>query len=374
MGRMGSARRYLCVSLTLMLAFLVGAPGFARDVPLKIKNISLNQKIFHPADDEAAVIRFAISEDALTTVNIYNRHDLLVRTLIKDKELEAGGQAVEWDGTNDLGQPLPAGAYVYTILAEKNGESALYDPADRTGGNLLKVRKPLLDEDKGEISYVMPKAGIVRIRAGIKEGAHLRTLIDWEPRAGGKNTEKWDGKDASGLIDLFKIPEREVFIFAYSLPDNAVILERSDEKVDQASAFSSAAMPVYRLKKKVDRNKKYKHALEDPIECREPKFHIIFPDRFQRTAEGVPVVSGVVPVKIKVAGKDRQRLESARFEVMFFVDTVFLFEDEEGFTPFTYRWNTRGLSEGEHILTVNIMSYDDHCGVESRKVIVKKNG
>ena len=29
-------------------------------------------------------------------------------------------------------------------------------------------------------------------------------------------------------------------------------------------------------------------------------------------------------------------------------------EDEEGFTPFTYMWNTQGLSVGEHIFTVNI--------------------
>jgi len=50
---------------------------------------------------------------------------------------------------------------------------------------------------------------------------------------------------------------------------------------------------------------------------------------------------------------------------------IFIFEDEEGFTPFTYMWDTKGLPEGEHVFTVNIMSYDDHCGVESRKVIIK---
>jgi len=105
--------------------------------------------------------------------------------------------------------------------------------------------------------------------------------------------------------------------------------------------------------------------------CHEPEFQVIFPSDSERTAEGIPVLKGIVPVKIVISERDRHHLESERFEVMFFVDTVFIFEDEEGFTPFTYMWNTKDLSEGEHVFTVNIFSYDDHCGVESRKVIVK---
>ncbi len=200
----------------------------------------------------------------------------------------------------------------------------------------------------------------------------LKTLIDWEPEQGGSNVEKWDGKDKSGMIDIFKIPEREIFIFAYSLPDNSIILksvqqgneslERRDEKAE------------YRLKAKTDPGLKYKHAIHDKSFCHEPKFSLEFPKAVSEMPDGTPVVNGnePVPVKVKVtiSEKDRLHVESARFEVMFFVDTIFIFEDEEGFTPFTYMWDTKGLPEGEHLFTVNIMSYDDHCGVESRKVVI----
>jgi hypothetical protein len=52
------------------------------------------------------------------------------------------------------------------------------------------------------------------------------------------------------------------------------------------------------------------------------------------------------------------------------VDGVFLFEMEEGSSPFTFNWDTKGLTKGSHILTVNLASYDDHIGVVSREVII----
>jgi len=356
------------VFLVLSLAFLSVISGAYGETLLTISNISLDRKTFYPDKDAGVKISYQISKDASVTVKIYDNRDILVKSL-KNK-VKTGLNVSEWDGRNEKGEQL-TGVYIYTIEAESaDGEKKKYDPADETGGILLTVRKPVLDTEKGEISYVMPKAGMVRIRAGIKEGALLKTLIDWEPREGGSNVEKWDGKDKSGLIDLFKIPEREVFIFAYSLPDNCIIL-KSDSNLQKGNE-SAPSLAEYRLKAKIDSKTKYKHALHDKSVCHEPEFKVEFPKAVSEMPDGTPVVNGnePVPVKVTISEKDRLHVESARFEVMFFADTVFIFEDEEGFTPFTYMWDTKGLPEGEHVFTVNIMSYDDHCGVESKKVII----
>ena len=39
-----------------------------------------------------------------------------VKTLVK-KEQVAGFRSVKWDATNNLGQPVSAGMYIYTIQA-----------------------------------------------------------------------------------------------------------------------------------------------------------------------------------------------------------------------------------------------------------------
>ena len=213
----------------------------------------------------------------------------------------------------------------------------------------------------------MPRAGRVRIRAGIKNGPLLKTLIDWVPREAGRQEEFWDGLDQSGLINLFNIPARQVHIFAYTLPNNCIIVKRSQT----ASAEPNITDETYkrRLQTQVNLNRKYEHARHDLADCHEPDFTLIFPDA--ELKDGAPVLSGVAPIKIVIAEKDRHQLESARFEVMLYADLRFIFEDEEGFTPFTFLWDTKGLTPGEHILTVNILGYNNHCGARSHKVFIR---
>jgi hypothetical protein len=55
---------------------------------------------------------------------------------------------------------------------------------------------------------------------------------------------------------------------------------------------------------------------------------------------------------------------------MVFIDSVYIFEVEEGSSPFTYNWDTAGFVKGPHVITVNIVGYDDHIGIVSRKVII----
>ena len=91
-----------------------------------------------------------------------------------------------------------------------------------------------------------------------------------------------------------------------------------------------------------------------------------------QSADDLADLEGIVPVKVVLAESDREALTNARYEVAFFVDNVFLFEEEDGFSPYTYMWDTRGLNEGEHVLTVMVQSYDDHIGTQSRKVRIAR--
>jgi hypothetical protein len=61
-------------------------------------------------------IRYDIPEASVVTLSIYNLMGKEVRTLI-NSEQKAGFKNIQWNATNDLGKPVPAGVYIYTIQA-----------------------------------------------------------------------------------------------------------------------------------------------------------------------------------------------------------------------------------------------------------------
>ena len=65
-------------------------------------------------------------------------------------------------------------------------------------------------------------------------------------------------------------------------------------------------------------------------------------------------------------------LEGRQFEVMFFFDHRFFAESERGYLPLNMPLDPGILSAGEHVLTVNVSTYDGLSGVVSRKVRVIK--
>ena len=88
-----------------------------------------------------------------------------------------------------------------------------------------------------------------------------------------------------------------------------------------------------------------------------------FPGSVETDAAARPILGSEQLVRVTLAPDDVAHLVNTRFEVMFFVDTTFLFEEEEGSSPFSYRLDAGKLSPGPHLLTVNVLSYDDHVGV-----------
>ena len=176
-----------------------------KETPLVITNISLDKKTFNVDKEKSVNIGYAVSKDAFVTVKLYNSEDIIVRTLVDNYKASPGSHSITWDGKSDSGEIISEGDYIYTIDAScVNGERNLYDPADETARLLLKIRKLFLDIEKRELVYIMPRAGMVRIRTGIKNGPLLKTVIDWEPREAGRQIEKWDGKVANRILAILK--------------------------------------------------------------------------------------------------------------------------------------------------------------------------
>ena len=61
-------------------------------------------------------IRYDIPESEFVSINIYDVMGHKIKSLINNNQ-EAGYRLITWNATNDLGQPVSAGMYIYTIQA-----------------------------------------------------------------------------------------------------------------------------------------------------------------------------------------------------------------------------------------------------------------
>lgn len=348
------------IVIFLSLSFLLWA---AESEPLRISKVKLDKKEFAPSKKEIVNISFEINQPSQAQVLIYDRYGQEVKTM-DASATQSVQYEIQWDGYINENQRPYGSLFLYVIKAKnENDKEVIYNPAPETGGELIKVYDYTYDKKTGQVEYVLPKVCMVRLRAGLGEGMLAKTVFDWQPQKAGRHTFKWDGKDDSGLLDLSQHPDLELKLTCYTLPDNVIIV--SDQSMMMNNSYPSESVDVWSASAK----QKYIHYRHDPRICHEPKFTVNFP-KSHANSEGVPVLSGNTSVRIEIDKRDKMDLVNKRFEIMLYVDGVFLFEMEEGTSPFTFNWDTKDFAKGPHVLTINIMSYDDHIGVVNQKILI----
>ena len=77
--------------------------------------ISLSQNQPNPFNP-STTISFALPEATRVALRVYDARGSLICTLI-DRELGAAEHAVEWNGRDDLGNPVATGVYLYRLQA-----------------------------------------------------------------------------------------------------------------------------------------------------------------------------------------------------------------------------------------------------------------
>jgi len=64
-------------------------------------------------------IEFALPRDELVTVKIYSLDGREIKTLVENQSYPAGKHKISWDGTDNSGNKVASGAYIYKIKAGK---------------------------------------------------------------------------------------------------------------------------------------------------------------------------------------------------------------------------------------------------------------
>ncbi|MHC4122457.1 MAG: FlgD immunoglobulin-like domain containing protein [Planctomycetota bacterium] len=333
---------------------------------LEFTRMWLDKKVFDPSRGENATLTFGINKTADVKVKIYDVLGRNIKSFVMDK-LKAGEHTINWDGFDSGGKLTAGNVFLYILEAEaEDGSKITYNPATKTGGIEVKTLEYTFDHKSGRIEYVLPKASMVRIRAGFRDGMFGKSIFVWKPHRAGRHVYMWDGKDDSGMINMLKHPELDLRLGCFTLPDNTIITTGNTIELPE----ENSQINIKQREEVWATKGKGRHYQHDPRICHPPRFKVMFPTSSRQDDEKVPVVSGIVPIRVELDERDEEHLIDTRFEIMIFIDSVYVYEVEEGSSPFNYNWDTGNFARGPHLITVNILGYDDHIGIVSHKVIV----
>jgi hypothetical protein len=348
-----------------------GALAGASASAVTISEVRLDHVVFDPAKHEKAIIRFHVDTPASVEARVFDGRDLWMRT-IQDSSSMAGDRSLAWDGKDEAGRLLPPEAYHFVLRATTaNGEEAIYDVTDTTGGEEIQAQNVTWDASTHHVSYRLPQTARVNIRLGLQDnGPLLRTLVDWVARPGGDNEEPWDGWDSSHVLDLGHHPKLSVFVDAFALSANTLIIGPPNVAV---ALVDTMPWGRHMRDKSAEPLKKRMHYhSQQPIEERgDVAVHLVLPPTLPKDKDGLPEAAGRVTLRLDVDDRDRDRVIQQRFEPVFFVDGTFAFENEVGYLPFSWIWDTATVNEGIHYVTVNVRGYEGNFGMQTIKVHVR---
>jgi hypothetical protein len=298
--------------------------------------------------------------------------DLVRRLTLAD--VGPGDHDLVWDGKDERGQAVPDEAYCARALLEAAGARAVDDPCARTGGEVIDGLQPRLSAT-GDIAYTLARPARVLIRVGVKNGAMLRSLSIWRPRPAGRNLQRWNGFDDSGRVDL-RDDRLALLATAFSLPDFTVLTTGQAgldyrswrlsqgwaEQPDQPSG-NDAARPLERAGQRIARQH-YMARYKD----REPRITVSLLDRSGKSVGEGAAMPDEVRVAVDLHPEDRWLMQEQLYEVAFFVNGDFVSEEENGYVPIGWIWNTAGLKSGRHWLTVNLTGFTGRVGTQTLAV------
>lgn len=344
-------------------------------IPFTISDVRIDRKEFNPGKGETATISYRISKPAKAIIKIFDADMCLVRDLMAESTGDMYLNEVIWDGRDLEGNVVPDEAYFFTIEAmDYQGNFTLYDPTTLSGGEFF-ITEVNFDRERNRLSYQLTKDARVKIRAGISQGGPLlKNILNWSPRLSAHNEEVWDGKDESGGIDAVSQKGYLLTAEAISLPENSIITHGNTDY----DYFKYKNDIVPERPKKVERplfqSKTAWQELQpvEPVKLGpEPKFRIDLPEHIEKAENGLPIVEGKTPIKIYLDEKIKRYVTEQRYEIIFFVDFKFITEMEEGYSPFSLVWDTRDVSNGEHIITINVATLTGQVSSASMRVVVE---
>lgn len=296
------------------------------------------------------------STSAVVTVHICDLEGNIVNTLLDKKEIQAGPQELTWDGTNSKKHPCPEGVYFPVIKAKvKNLKVDRFNPTSREWGQEVTAKAVSYDQESQLVQYTLDEQAMVRIRVGEKGGSMYKTILNWQVREKGIHQEDWDGMDASGIIDVTAQKNVEIFVDAFTLPQQSVVLTGSHFKKGRGNSPKYKQYPVTPPN---GDNAAYYPSFPYGL-ANDPEIDVSFPGN--KKQQKIYRLSGIVEAKVAISNGFIGEAPKEAVEVYVFLDGVFVSEGPTEEMPASIFIDTTKYANDFHIFTFNIRTSDDRA-------------
>jgi len=333
-----------------------------------IGGVKVAKTSFNPFRGEELGLSVDLKRAAEVTVRVFDADWTEVALLTDSRAMPAGENNLAWPGKDNEGNVVPDEAYFFTVEARSpEDELEVYDPTAFSGGEEADLTEASIDPLLGAIRYRLPQMARVNIRVGVSGGPLLKTVVDWEPRVAGQVTDYWDGKDLDQLMDLREHPDRKMIISYFTLPATSVITYGNKDATYQHVSGTDRPVKPERSSGWAEDKKISPHYRIPRARDRSPRIRMAFPNSTGEE-EGSIVLKGRSLVHVDLDAESKQHFESAKFEIVFYVDGRFYAEEETGYAPYNWVWDTSQMDEGSYLLTVNVSSFKDQIGIKSARV------
>ena len=178
----------------------------------------------------------------------------------------------------------------------------------------------------------------------------------------------WDGWDESRAVNIWKLPKSKVVVTNMELPENTMITygNKKTDYIEYCLSKAHSKAGIWKQK----RNESTPVTSPAPLLTMfSPRLKISFPMTKRFTSERVPVLSKKALVRIEV--ENRILVSKTRYELIFFIDGNFHSEEPLGISPYNWVWDLSNIRKGEHLLTVNLVSFNDQIGITNKKIMVE---
>lgn len=348
----------------LSIVLLVSAATAQAELTLQ----ALPDATCNPSMEEPYRFRVRGASPGSAWLELRSPDDDLVRTLEPKDVVNNESIDFAWDGRDSRGDHVPDEAYVPVVFNKlDDGTVDRLDPRDVSGGEELKI--PIAQRTANAIVFDVPEPARVSLRAGTRNGPMLNNLLDFAPRAAGRNRVSWTGRDASDAVELAGRDDFVLVSTGFRLPDHAILCTGNDS-LAYADWRSKHYPPVVEpdlsdntFERAGERISRFGYLPRSLLASPRLSFEVL--GDWPRNADGQPVVSGPVSFKIDMPKSDLWALQQSQFEVAFYVDLEFISEQEQGYAPLTWRWLPGGEAPGIKLITVNVSGYNGQVAAQT---------
>ena len=343
-------RKYLIYIIFFCLTFIIFQTAHCNiNLNISKQHIQLNQP-------NSIIYKFYLKNDSQTTIrfiNIFGGDEILFE---ENNPRESGWHKVVLHSETLKRGNYRSGVYYLEIEGkDKNNKSIEFNSFQSPWGELVNVSNVEFNKKTGKITYDLPKLSMVRVRIGLKDGALIRTLINWEPRTKGNNNVFWDGYDQTGKVKINEKLETIVQVQGFGLPQTTFYLYNDIKPIDRQLKLSYPEnwkkYTVFYLAKN-NWNNMYDSSIDFEIETKnDSSFTLIFPE------------SNINDKLNKFFTTDN--------EIYISLDGEFLCEHYGIKIPDQYTIAVSEFKKGKHVIVINLFLGVDNVAIGSKEILIK---